>query len=146
VLDVVSQLHVIVIKSKNGSHRSYASRFGFNSEALSTIPTLYIAAINIIVIMADYRTITPAHRAAILETVTVASSLVPPALRSKFVLIGSAALLYHGSDRRPNDVDFVGTTEAHWQFLEAARADGRFSVLNDGRTLPIRILIIHTRI
>jgi hypothetical protein len=81
-----------------------------------------------------YPTIAPAHLAALQETAVVASSLVPSPLRSKFILIGSAALLYHGGERRAKDVDFVGTVEALWAFLEAARGDRRFSVINDGCT------------
>jgi hypothetical protein len=70
--------------------------------------------------------------AALLEASVAASSLVPLSLRSQFVLIGSGAMLYHGSRRRAEDLDFVGTAAAHGAFLEGARLDGRFSVLQDG--------------
>ncbi|KAK7189431.1 hypothetical protein PSPO01_04434 [Paraphaeosphaeria sporulosa] len=77
-------------------------------------------------------TITSAHLAALREACAAASSLVPPALRPDFVLVGSGVMVHHGSRRRPGDIDVVGTPAALWAFLEGARKDGRFSVVLDG--------------
>jgi hypothetical protein len=70
--------------------------------------------------------------AALLEASVAASSFVPLSLRPQFVLIGSGAMVYHGSRRRAKDVDFVGTAATHGAFLEGARLDERYSVLQDG--------------
>lgn len=41
-------------------------------------------------------------------------------------------MVYHGSRRRVENLDFVGTAAARWAFLGGARLDERFSVLQDG--------------
>lgn len=75
---------------------------------------------------------TAAHREAVLEAAEASSRLVPLDLRSKFVLIGSGAMTYHGSAGRVGDLDFVAPVEAHGAFLDAARKDERWSVAADG--------------
>ncbi len=45
-------------------------------------------------------------------------------------------MLYHGSRRRAEDLDIVGTADAHGAFLEGARGDERFSVMSQ---LPERV-------
>ena len=76
--------------------------------------------------------ISAAHREAVLETTAPSSLLVPVDLRPQFVLIGSAAMVQHGFSGRVGDVDFVGSAEAHWAFLDAAQqckmGHGAFSV------------------
>jgi hypothetical protein len=97
--------------------------------------------------------ISDAFLAALLEASMAASSLVPFSLRQQFVLIGSGAMLYHGSRCRVEDLDFVGTAVAHGAFLEGARLDDRFSVLADGGKVyhntviyqtPVMLLLKHT--
>jgi hypothetical protein len=81
----------------------------------------------------SYRTPIPeAFLTALLEASIAASSLVPSSLRQEFVLVGSGAMLYHGSRRRAEDLDIVDTAVVHGAFLEGARLDKRFSVLADG--------------
>lgn len=86
------------------------------------------------------RALLAAHQEAFLA----ATLLVPPALRAQFVLVGSGAVLYHGSRRRAEDLDIVGTADAHGAFLDGAREDERFSVMTDGgRVYHILLLVIH---
>ncbi|KAF1958807.1 hypothetical protein CC80DRAFT_490599, partial [Byssothecium circinans] len=73
--------------------------------------------------MPSSTTITAALLAALQEAFVAASSLVPPAFRPDFVLVGSGAILYHGYRRRVRDLDIVGTPDAHWAFLEGAKKD-----------------------
>ncbi|KAF1841486.1 uncharacterized protein K460DRAFT_408951 [Cucurbitaria berberidis CBS 394.84] len=76
--------------------------------------------------------ISDAFLAALQEAFVAASLLVPPSLRPQFVLVGSGAMLYHGFRRRAEDLDIVGTANAHGAFLDGARGDERFSVMADG--------------
>jgi hypothetical protein len=76
--------------------------------------------------------ITPAHLAALLEAAEVATSFVPPALRPQFVLVGSGAMVYHGSRGRAEDLDIAGSAAAHGAFLAGASEDERWSVYGDG--------------
>lgn len=81
--------------------------------------------------------ITDAYAAPLQEAFAVASTLVPPGLRSNFMLAGRGAMLYHGSSRVPGDLDVVGTPADHWAFLEGACKDARFSVLMDDCSLSM---------
>jgi hypothetical protein len=76
--------------------------------------------------------ITAALRAALEEAFEAASSLVPAAVRPQFVLVGSAALLYHRGTHKAADLDIVGTSVALFAFFEGAQKDARFSVMHAG--------------
>jgi hypothetical protein len=76
--------------------------------------------------------ISDALLAALLEASVAASSLVPPYLRTQFVLVGGGAMVYHGFRRRFEDLNIVGTAAAHGAFLDGALSDERFSVLTNG--------------
>ncbi|KAF2083399.1 hypothetical protein K490DRAFT_69859 [Saccharata proteae CBS 121410] len=84
--------------------------------------------------------ITPSLHAAILSAFQAAATLLPNNLRPQFVLVGGAALLHYGGTRPTEDIDIVGSAEAHWEFLEAARRDAHFSVLMDGGLLLFWLL------
>ena len=68
----------------------------------------------------------PGEKAAILEALDSAVSLVPEDLRGDFVLVGGGALLTLGGNRRTADVDFAVTGPALHAFFEAAANDSRF--------------------
>ncbi|KAH7402420.1 hypothetical protein BKA66DRAFT_435844 [Pyrenochaeta sp. MPI-SDFR-AT-0127] len=64
--------------------------------------------------------ISDALLAALQEAFIAASLLVPQSLRRQFVLVGSGAMLYHGSTRRAEDLDIVGSADAHGAFIDGA--------------------------
>lgn len=64
---------------------------------------------------------------ALLEAFIAAASLLPDAYAKEFVLVGGTALLYLGSTRSTNDVDFVITAQSLNAFEAAAQNDSRFS-------------------
>jgi len=68
----------------------------------------------------------PGMKAAILETFHSAVSLIPEDLRGGFVLVGGAALLMIGGNRKTEDIDFAVTAPALHAFFEAAANDSRF--------------------
>jgi hypothetical protein len=79
--------------------------------------------------------------AALFEASVAASSIVPRSIRPQFILVGSGAMIYHGSRRRAEDLDFVGTACAHGAFMEGVLQDERFSALqNGGRVQYIQFL------
>lgn len=84
--------------------------------------------------------ISPALRAAVQEAFEASSALVPVAIRSEFVLVGGAAMLYHGCTRRTEDLDIAGSAASLWEFLQAAQKDERFSVAADGGIVLLLLL------
>ncbi|KAF1975463.1 hypothetical protein BU23DRAFT_74267 [Bimuria novae-zelandiae CBS 107.79] len=87
--------------------------------------------------------VTPSPRLALRPQRSLCSCVAcPVALRPDFVLVRSEAMVYHGSRRRPRDLDIVGTPTALWAFLEGAQEDGRFSVMLKGRRLILFLSII----
>jgi hypothetical protein len=62
--------------------------------------------------MSFSKLITPSMKAALLECFLSATRLLPLRLRPSFILIGSAAAVFHGSTRYTEDVDVAATSEA----------------------------------
>lgn len=78
-------------------------------------------------------TIVPALEEVLHEAFDSASSLLPPPLRSSFVLVGGAALVRWGCRRKTVDVDVAASSDALLAFFPAAQSDARFCVSPDRR-------------
>ncbi|KAI9777282.1 MAG: hypothetical protein M1816_004818 [Peltula sp. TS41687] len=76
--------------------------------------------------------ISPPAREALFKAYRAAIDLLPGSIRPDFVLIGGTAMLTLGGMRRTTDVDVVITATSLHAFVDAAKADPRFSLHSDG--------------